>query len=208
MKISLGLGWLFSPLRYRRYRRLAAGGVFVMGAFSFITFDLTPRDGHLTAWVEQHDGPIFATMHFDNLTTHPIRDLHAGFAFFDFYGEQLAKDEFAPRGMTIEGERGKQASFGSDIFDPDKTAYAFFCGAFKGSYFFDRVRETWVVGRSEFSRGDRFGQVHYKKDRFWVRRPDCNPPESLVAHAEANGWDFARAFERYERAGMIPKPEQ
>lgn len=207
MKVLFGLGWIFSPLRYRRARRLAAGGAFAMGVFSFITLDLAPRDGHLLLAFREDSGPVLARLEFSNITEHAVTGLNAQFAFYDHNGVLLKADSFSPEGMTVEAGIAKTAQLGAEHFDPAKTAFLYFCGTFDGSYMIDQLREVWLLSRRTIPGNSSFGESHYTRDRYWVQTPDCTRPDSLQDFAAQTGFELEKIIAKYRDAGMIPAPQ-
>ncbi|MDP5365000.1 MAG: hypothetical protein NWT12_01845 [Paracoccaceae bacterium] len=203
MKLSLGLGWLLSPLRYRRMRRIAAGGAFAMGVFSFVTFDLAPRDGHLTVTLTEEVQPGIALLTFANQTEHAITGLDALFAVYGYDGKLLSEDNFVPSGMTVEGGKAKDARLGTALFDADKAAFLYFCGTFDGSYLVDRLQEVWVLSRIPLAQDPGFAQFHYARDRAWLGGPDCVFPADLQSFAAQEGLDLEGMLDQYRKAGML-----
>lgn len=207
MKVSVGLGWLFSPLRYRRARRIAAVGAFAMGVFSFITFDLAPRDGHLTVSFLENITAGIAYLDFTNQTEHPVTGLDAEFAFYDYQGALLEADTFVPRGMTVEANKGKEASFGAERFDPTNTAFIFLCGTFDGSYLTDQIREVWLLTRKTVTGDQSFAQGYYLRERYLISTPDCTRPENLQDFAAETGFELEKTLQKFQDAGMVPSPQ-
>jgi hypothetical protein len=203
MKINIGLGWIFSPLYYRRTRRVLAGGAFLMGTISFFTIDLAPRDASLGFSVLVQGDETTADLEFFNLSQHDVKKLNANFAFYGYDGLLQGSDYFVPAEMTVLANGSKLGTIDREHFQGPRSAYTFFCADFSGSYFVDRLREIWVVGRNHLD-PTRFSQVYYKKSRYWFSAGDCTAPTDLKDHARDNGWDFETGTRRYERVGLIP----
>ena len=160
-----------------------AGGITAVGAaVTFFLFDLAPRDGHLTVTLTRAtaaDGAPELDFHFDNRSAHTVRNLDAGFAFYDADGVRYDHDTFAPAGMTVEADRGKVAFFDDRSAQMDRLAVVWFCGVFDGSYRVDRVRELWLVTAHREPPHHSWGHWEYAKSRHVITRPDCTPPERL-----------------------------